>query len=286
MKHPMLNYLKESGMCGDRLPTIFCPGCGIGQVLNYTLHAVDHLVKKDRLIRDHFVFFSGVGCSSRLTSHYLKFDSIWSLHGRAPAVATGALLARPELKVLVFTGDGDAAAIGGNHLIHVCRRNLDMTLICMNNGLYGMTGGQSAPTTPRGVSSSTAPYGNVERAFDLCEMAVTAGASYVARWTTAHPQQCIQTIIKGVRKKGLAFIEIMTQCPTHWKEDPAAMMKRFRAMAVRLTPGETKASLRKDQFFVGEFTDKDQPEWLATYQKIIDQFKRAQDKSRKGAGQE
>jgi 2-oxoglutarate ferredoxin oxidoreductase subunit beta len=273
MKHPMRKYLKESGMCGDRWPTIFCPGCGIGQVLNYTLHAVDHLVEKDGLIRDHFVFFSGVGCSSRLTSQYLNFDSIWSLHGRAPAVATGALLARPELKAIVFTGDGDAAAIGGNHFIQVCRRNLDMTLICMNNGLYGMTGGQSAPTTPQGISSSTAPYGNVEKAFDLSELAITAGASYVARWTTAHPQSCIQAMIKGIRKKGLAFIEIMTQCPTHWKEDPSTMMKGFRSMAVRWTPKKKSAPLRKGQFFIGEFVDKDQPEWLETYQKIIDRLK-------------
>ena len=273
MKHPMLGYLKASGMYGDRLPTIFCPGCGIGQVLNYTLHAVDHLVAEDGLRRDHFVFFSGVGCSSRLTSQYLKFDSIWSLHGRAPAVATGALLARPELKAVVFTGDGDAAAIGGNHFIHACRRNLDMTLICMNNGLYGMTGGQSAPTTPRGIPSSTAPYGNVEQAFDLCAMAITAGASYVARWTTAHPQSCIQSMIKGIRKKGLAFIEIMTQCPTHCKEDPSAMLKAFRSAAVRWTPGKEQAPLQKGEFFIGEFANKDQPEWLETYQKIIDRLR-------------
>ena len=273
MKHPMRKYLKESGMCGERWPTIFCPGCGIGQVLNYTLHAVDHLVEKDGLIRDHFVFFSGVGCSSRLTSQYLNFDSIWSLHGRAPAVATGALLARPELKAVVFTGDGDAAAIGGNHFIQVCRRNLDMTLICMNNGLYGMTGGQSAPTTPQGISSSTAPYGNVEKSFDLSQLAITAGASYVARWTTAHPQSCIQAMIKGIRKKGLAFIEIMTQCPTHWKEDPSAMMKGFRSMAVRWNPNKKDAPLQKGQFFIGEFVDKDQPEWLESYQKIIDRLK-------------
>jgi len=272
MKHPMLSYLKETGMYGDRFPTIFCPGCGIGQVLNYTLEAVDHLVHKDGISRDRFFFASGVGCSARLTSHYLGFDSIWSLHGRAPAVATGALLARPELKAIVFTGDGDVAAIGGNHFIHVCRRNLDMTLICMNNGLYGMTGGQSAPTTARGVPSTTAPYGNVENAFDLCELAVTAGASYVARWTTAHPQQCIQSIEKGIRKKGLAFVEIITQCPTHWKQEPAKMLKKFRSQAARLPKEGARGPLEKDKFWVGEFADKDQPEWLETYQKIVDQF--------------
>ncbi len=272
MKHPMLKYLKETGPCGDRFPTIFCPGCGIGQVLNYTLHAVDQLIEKDKIPQQNFVFISGIGCSARLTSQYLEFDSIWSLHGRAPAVATGALLAKPELKAILFTGDGDVAAIGGNHFIHVCRRNLDMTLICMNNGLYGMTGGQSAPTTARGIPSTTSPYGNVENAFDLCQMAITSGASYVARWTTAHPQQCIQAITKGIRKKGLAFIEIMTQCPTHWKQEPAKMMKKFRTQAVRYSPDREKEQLPKGQFWVGEFIDRDQPEWLETYQKIIDRF--------------
>lgn len=272
MKHPMLKYLKETGPCGDRFPMIFCPGCGIGQVLNYTLHAVDQLIDKDKIPKEHFVFISGIGCSARITSHYLDFDSIWSLHGRAPAVATGALLANPQLKAVLFTGDGDVAAIGGNHFIHVCRRNLDMTLICMNNGLYGMTGGQSAPTTERGTPSTTSPYGNVENSFDLCQMAITSGASYVARWTTAHPQQCIQAITKGIRKKGLAFIEIMTQCPTHWKQDPAKMMKKFRTQAVRFAPEKEREPLKKGQFWVGEFIDRDQPEWLETYQKIIDRF--------------
>lgn len=268
----MLQYLKETGFCGDRFPTIFCPGCGIGQVLNYALNAVDHLVKKDGIPRDQFCFIAGIGCSARVTSQYLGFDAIWSLHGRAPAVATGALLARPELRAIVITGDGDVAAIGGNHFIHACRRNLDMTILCMNNNLYGMTGGQSSPTTLRGILSTTSPYGNVENAFDLCQMAITAGASYVARWTTAHPQQCIQAIEKGIRKKGLAFIEVMTQCPTHWKEEPAKMMKKYRSQAIRLSKEKERESLKRGQFWVGEFVDKDQPEWLESYQKIIDRF--------------
>ncbi|MCX5910007.1 MAG: thiamine pyrophosphate-dependent enzyme [Deltaproteobacteria bacterium] len=270
MKHPMLKYLRETGTCGDRMPTIFCPGCGLGQVLNYTLNAVDHLVKKDGIAPERFVFVAGIGCSARLTSHYLRFDSIWSLHGRAPAVATGALLARPELIPIIFTGDGDAGAIGGNHFIHACRRNLNMTMICMNNGVYGMTGGQTAPTTPRGFPSPTSPYGNVEREFDLCQMAITSGASYVARWTTGHPQPCIAAIEKGVRKKGLAFIEIMTQCPTHWKKEPAKMIKQYRTQAVRLSPEKEKPALQKGQFYVGDFVDIEQPEWVETYQKIID----------------
>ena len=127
-----------------------------------------------------------------------------------------------------------------------------MTLICINNGLYGMTGGQSAPTTQRGFLSTTSPYGNVENAFDLCEMAVTAGASYVARWTTAHPQQCIQTIEKGIRKKGVAYIEIMTQCPTHWREDPSEDDESLPVPGVRFSKEKCEEGLKKGQFWIGE----------------------------------
>jgi 2-oxoglutarate ferredoxin oxidoreductase subunit beta len=264
----MLKYLKESGPCGDRFPTILCPGCGAGQVLNYTLHAVDQIIKEDEIPKERFLFVSGIGCSSRLTTHYLNFDSAWTLHGRAPAIATGALLANPELKVILFTGDGDAAAIGGNHFIHVCRRNLDMTILCMNNGLYGMTGGQVAPTTPRGEYATTAPYGNVENPFDLCRMAETAGASYVARWTAAHPQQTIRSIKKGIRKKGTAFIEILSQCPTHVKKSPVEMLHLLKSETVKIQ------HMKKDdnKIPIGEFLDIDQPEWLETFQKIIDSF--------------
>ena len=223
--HPMLKYLKPGGPSGPRLPFIMCPGCGAGQVLNYTLHAVDHLLSEEGLRKRDFVFISGVGCSSRLTSHYLQFDSAWTIHGRALAIATGALLANPELKIIVFTGDGDAAAIGGNHFIHACRRNLNLTIICINNGLYGMTGGQVAPTTLTGEKTTTTPHGNVEDPFDLCRLAQTAGAAYVARWTTAHPRRCVKTIARGIRKKGTAFIEILSQCPVHKKTPPAEMFR-------------------------------------------------------------
>jgi len=264
--HPMLKYLKESGPSGARLPTILCPGCGAGQVLNYTLHAVDEVIKEDRIPRERFLFVSGIGCSSRLTAGYLNFDSAWTLHGRAPAVATGALLANPELRVVVFTGDGDLAAIGGNHFIHVCRRNLAMTIVCMNNGLYGMTGGQVAPTTPRGDYTTTTPYGNVERAFDLCTMAMTAGASYVARWTTAHARQTIRAIKRGMRKKGTAFVEILCQCPTHAKKPAIDLLRAFKTSTVPLR----KIEKGDGRIAIGEFLDIEQPEWIASYQRIVD----------------
>ncbi len=264
----MLKYLKASGPCGDRLPTILCPGCGAGQVLNYTLHAVDQIIQEDQIAKERFLFISGIGCSSRLTTHYLNFDSAWTLHGRAPAVATGALLANPELKVILFTGDGDAGAIGGNHFIHACRRNLNMTVLCLNNGLYGMTGGQVAPTTQRGEYTTTTPYGNVESAFDLCKMAIAAGASYVSRWTTAHPHQTIQSLKKGIRKKGTAFIEILTQCPIHEKKSAVEMLRSYKAKTIKIE----KIEKGDNRIPIGEFLDIEQPEWLESFQKIIDSF--------------
>lgn len=266
MKHPMLKYLKESGPCGDRLPTILCPGCGAGQVLNYTLHAVDQIIREDGIPKDRFLFISGIGCSSRLTTHYLNFDSAWTLHGRAPAIATGALLANPAFKVIIFTGDGDAGAIGGNHFIHACRRNIDMTILCINNSLYGMTGGQVAPTTKRGDFTTTTPYGNVENAFDLCKMAEVSGASYVARWTTAHPRQTIRSIKEGIRKKGMAFIEVLSQCPTHTKKSAVEWLRIYKEKTIEVEKKEEN----DNRIVIGKFIDIDQPEWLESYQRIID----------------
>jgi 2-oxoglutarate/2-oxoacid ferredoxin oxidoreductase subunit beta len=268
--HPMLKYLKEEAQAGPRLPLIMCPGCGAGQVLNYTLRAVDTLIREDGVRREDVVFISGVGCSSRLASHYLAFDSGWTLHGRALAVATGALLANPALKIVIFTGDGDAAAIGGNHFIHTCRRNLDLTVVCINNGLYGMTGGQVAPTTPLGRATTTTPYGNVEDEFDLCRMAQTAGAAYVARWTTAHPHQAVKAILKGLRKKGTAWIEMLSQCPVHLKTPPAEMFRKLKQATVPLKKAERPEAAGKVP--VGEFCDLDKPDWITRYQAIIDRL--------------
>lgn len=269
-KHPMLKYLKEEAPSGPRLPLIMCPGCGAGQVLSYALHAVDTLIREDELSKNDFVFISGVGCSSRVASHYLNFDSGWTLHGRALAIATGAILANPNLKIIVFTGDGDAAAIGGNHFIHACRRNLDVTILCVNNGLYGMTGGQVAPTTPAGRVTTTTPYGNVEDEFDLCLLARTAGAAYVARWSTAHVHQTIKTIAKGIRKRGTAFIEILSQCPVHQKAAPAKMFRDLKKNTVRLEKAGKPET--EGRIMVGEFVDIDKRDWISRYQESIERF--------------
>jgi 2-oxoglutarate ferredoxin oxidoreductase subunit beta len=269
--HPMLKFLKTSSPSGDRLPTILCPGCGHGQVLNYTLYAVDQIIQAGEAKRDQFVFVTGVGCAARLAAQYLAFDSIWSLHGRTPAVATGILMGNPELKVIIWAGDGDVAAIGGNHLIHACRRNIDLTIICMNNGLYGMTGGQVAPTTLPGKVTTTTPYRNVERAFDLCDLTRSAGATYVARWSTAHAHSCVRSIAKGIRKKGLAFIEILTQCPTHQRKRAPEIMNSFRETTVSRTQYEKDPEKYKDRILLGEFVDTEAPEWIASAQEIIRQ---------------
>ena len=266
--HPMLKYLKETAPAGPRLPLILCPGCGIGQVLNYTLHAVDTILAEDDVRKEDVVFISGVGCSSRVTSHYLNFDSGWTLHGRALPIAAGAKLANPNLKVIVFTGDGDTAAIGGNHFIHTCRRNMDVTILCINNGLYGMTGGQVAPTSTLGQKTTTTPYGNVEEPFDLCRMAESAGAPFVARWTTAHPRQVIKTIKKGIRKEGTAFIEIMSPCPVHTKTKPVEAFQALKEMTVP----KKQAGDSPEKLPVGVLCDINKPDWTSRYQQIIQRF--------------
>lgn len=270
-KHPMLKYLKERGPLGDRLPLIMCPGCGSGQVLNFIFMAIDKLINEKGYLKDNFVFVSGVGCHARLTSHYLNFDSGWTIHGRTLAIATGALLANPDLHLVVITGDGDTGAIGGNHFIHACRRNINLTIVCLNNNLYGMTGGQSSPTTYVDETTSTHPYGNFEADFDLCEMAKTAGASYVARWTTAHPIKATKAILKGIEHKGTSFVEILSQCPTHFKQSPVEMIKQYKEKSV---PYKDFYTSKNGEIVVGEFQNIQRPEWLSSYQKLVQRAQR------------
>jgi len=201
--------LRTSYLRQEMFPTIFCDGCGLGNVLNYTLWAIDEV----GLDLDRTVFVSGIGCSSRLPG-YIDADGLHTTHGRALAFASGIRAANPELTVIVFTGDGDGAGIGGNHLLHTIRRNMDMTVILVNNFTYGMTGGQAAPTTPDGGFSSTTPYGNIEHPLDICELAKALGAPYVARWPVVSPAQPVKSIAEGIRKRGFALIEMLTPCPT------------------------------------------------------------------------
>ncbi|NVM02182.1 MAG: 2-oxoacid:ferredoxin oxidoreductase subunit beta [Candidatus Helarchaeota archaeon] len=192
--------------------TTFCSGCGNGIILNCFIRAVENL----KLEAKSILCVSGIGCSSWIPSPYLKLDTFHTLHGRAIAFATGAKVFNKTLNVVVFTGDGDGAGIGGNHLIHAARRNIAMTVLLVNNSIYGMTGGQYAPTTPVGAYSSTSIYGNPEEPFDLCKLVEAAGATYVARWTTNYPRKLIKSIEEALSNNGFSFIEILTQCPTEF----------------------------------------------------------------------
>ncbi len=168
----MAKALYEKYLRVNRLAHIWCPGCGIGQIINGTIRAID----KVGWDQDKTVIVSGIGCSGRAPG-YMNFDTIHTMHGRALAFATGMKLARPELNVLVIMGDGDCAAIGGNHFIHAARRNIDVKALVINNQIYGMTGGQYSPTTPVDAMATTAPYGDAEPGFDLCGVARAAGAT-------------------------------------------------------------------------------------------------------------
>ncbi|MDD2221611.1 MAG: 2-oxoacid:ferredoxin oxidoreductase subunit beta [Clostridia bacterium] len=192
----------------DNLPHIWCAGCGNGIVMSAFARAYDKL----GLDKDKTVGVSGIGCSSRITG-YLDLNTLHTAHGRALPFATGVKMTRPEFAVFVFMGDGDCAAIGGNHFIHACRRNMDMTAIIINNYIYGMTGGQFSPLTPFGSKASTAPYGSVDRNFDICSLAIGAGATFVARGDVYHTKQLEKLIIEAHEHKGFSVIEVLSTCP-------------------------------------------------------------------------
>ncbi len=206
-----------------KFPNVWCAGCGNGIVMGALIRAIDSL----DLDKNEVVVVSGIGCSSRMPV-YLDFCTLHTTHGRAIAFATGVKVAKPRLKVIVITGDGDCLAIGGNHFIHACRRNIDITTILINNKIYGMTGGQFSPTTPGGKIGTTAPYGNYEKQFDPVKLAAGAGASYVARGTVYHAQQLEKLIAGGISKKGFAVIDCISNCHTYYgrlnKEGDAGAM--------------------------------------------------------------
>ncbi|MEE9613608.1 MAG: 2-oxoacid:ferredoxin oxidoreductase subunit beta [Thermodesulfobacteriota bacterium] len=195
----------------DKLPHIWCPGCGHGIVLKSLLRAID----KSGLTKDEICMVSGIGCSSR-TPGYVDFNTMHTLHGRALSYATGIKLAKPELNLIVTTGDGDALAIGGNHFIHTCRRNIDMTILVYSNSIYGMTGGQYSPITPEESIATTSRYGNIEPPFDCCEMAKASGATFVARGTAYHCQELEKTILAAIKHKGTSVVEIIDSCPVYF----------------------------------------------------------------------
>lgn len=261
-----------------RLP--FCPGCGAFTVMDAFLRAVYELGYKDL---SKFVFCSGIGCSSWIPSPYFMADSIHTLHGRSIPVATGVKLMRPDLNVVVFGGDGDIVGIGLSHFVHAARRNLDVLVIMVNNMVYGMTGGQVAPTTPFGAKTTTTPYGSFEYPLDAARLAVTAGANYVARWTTAHRNELKEAIKKALMLKGFRFIEAVSQCPTAFGrrvgfKNAAEMVRWFKENSIPLEQAE---KLNEEdltaKIIVGEFVQRQRPTLTETvYIKIKEAQKNGQ----------
>lgn len=249
-------------------PHIWCPGCGHGTVLNGLIRAVEDL----GISKNEFVIVSGIGCSSRI-SGYVDFHSFHTLHGRALAFATGVKLAKPELNVIVSMGDGDALSIGGNHFIHAARRNINMTAIIMNNRIYGMTGGQHSPMSGLGAQSTTTPYSNIDRDFDIVQLAMAAGATFVARSTTYHVKQMSGLIQKAIVHRGFSVVEILSQCPTYYGRrnkigDAADMVKYYRDNTTRV--GSGKKEKRPGLIEIGLFLESEQPEYCVEYEKMID----------------
>ena len=258
-------YLRQSA-----LPHIWCPGCGHGILLAAILRAIDKL----QLEQDKTVIVSGIGCSSR-ASGYMNFNTVHTAHGRALPFATGIKLANPELNVIVITGDGDATAIGGNHFIHACRRNIDLTTIIFNNSIYGMTGGQASPLTPAGAFATTAPFGQLDRSFDIAALAIAAGSTYVARGTAYHAVQLTDLVAKGIQNKGFSVIDAITQCPTSFGRKnkmgaPATMMQWQKDHAVMIqAAAKMQPSDLVDKFVIGELHKSEAPEYTAEYDKLI-----------------
>ena len=257
-----------------KFPHVWCPGCGIGIMLGALIRAID----RTGFEKDDIVLVSGIGCSSRLPV-YVDFNTLHTTHGRALTFATGVKLAKARLKVIVVMGDGDAVAIGGNHFIHAARRNIDLTAIVVNNNIYGMTGGQYSPTTPYGMRSATTTYGNVEHAFRISELAVTAGASFVARGTVYHANQLATLMEAAFLKVGFSVVEVISHCHTQygklnkmggavamleWQRDHAVPVEQ----AIRAGTPECPAPIPPDKFLTGILVDREMPVYEAEYEKI------------------
>ena len=232
----MVTEIARQYLRHDKFPSIWCPGCGHGIILGAILRAVHKL----GLDKNKVMMVSGIGCSGR-TPGYVDFHTLHTTHGRALTFATGIKLVRPEMTVLVVMGDGDAAAIGGNHFIHAARRNIDITAIVYNNSIYGMTGGQVSPTTPTGMYATTAPYGMIEKPFDIVELALGAGASFVARGSSYHVPMLDGLIKKAILHKGFSVVDVITTCPINFgrrnklSADGAKNLKYVESIVVPLS---------------------------------------------------
>jgi 2-oxoglutarate ferredoxin oxidoreductase subunit beta len=269
-EHPIAPYIRM-----DRMPHIWCPTCGIGTVVKCFASAL----QQTKVDLNKVAVVSGIGCTGRVAG-YMRLDGFHTTHGRAVPFATGLKLARPELLVTVFSGDGDLVGIGGNHFIHAVRRNMDLLVVLVNNFIYGMTGGQNGPTTPIGARSSTMPYGNYERAFNLPHLAASCGATYVARWTCLHVRQLTKAFADGMLRKGFRFIEVITPCSTLYarlnKLGTGFELMKFYHDNVDIRHGaDTREAAIgfQDRILCGKFIDEEKPTFLDMmhehYKKIL-----------------
>jgi len=256
------------------LPHIWCAGCGHGILMKSIIRAIAKL----ELDKNKIAVVSGIGCVSRMTG-YLDFNTLHTTHGRAITFATGLKMVRPDMTIILVCGDGDAVAIGGNHFIHACRRNIDLKMIVANNYIYGMTGGQVAPTTPIDDISTTTPYGNIDREFDICRLAEGAGATFVARTTSFHTEQMDQLIIQAIKHKGFSVIDVIDACWTVYGrrnkfKDHVAMLKWQRDIALPLKAAERmKPEDVKGKILTGIFCSKEAPEYVEEYRKLQNKAK-------------
>jgi len=255
-ENPVNKYLRM-----ERMPSIWCPGCGIGTTVNCFARALD----ESEFDLDKVAVVSGIGCTGRVAG-YLNTDSFHTTHGRAIPFATGLQLARPDLKVVVYSGDGDLSAIGGNHFIHAARRNADLLVVMVNNFTYGMTGGQVTPTTFRPAIASTTPYGAFEDTFSLPMLADTCGAVYVARWTAFHVKQLAKSMNEALNKRGFRFIEVIAPCPTLYLRrnklgEGLDEMKFYKEKSVIRNGADTRevALDYRKEITVGKFVDRERP---------------------------
>ncbi|MDQ7779893.1 MAG: thiamine pyrophosphate-dependent enzyme [Planctomycetota bacterium] len=240
----------------ETFPTPFCPGCGHGILMG----AIARCATEMELDPLRLLFVSGIGCAAWIPSPHFATDTLHTTHGRAIAFATGAKLFKPALKVVVVSGDGDLSAIGGNHLIHAARRNIEMTVLCANNSIYGMTGGQAGPTTPTGARTATTPEGNPERPFDLCRLVYGAGATYVARSTVYHVRHLMKVIKNALSHKGFAFVDVVSPCFTQFgrKNKVASASDQLFGLKEACATVDGLAGLAEDRqadkIAIGEFT--------------------------------
>jgi len=275
-EHPAAPLLRM-----DRIPHIWCPTCGIGTTVKCFCSALQNT----GIDLNDIAVVSGIGCTGRVAG-YINSDSYHTTHGRAIPYATGLKLANPKLKVIVFSGDGDLIAIGGNHFIHAARRNMDIMVVCVNNFIYGMTGGQVAPTTPIGASCSTSPHGNNEPPFNIPHLAASCGATYVARWTALHIRRVTKSMEEALQRRGFSVIEIITPCPTLYARrnklgDGLSLMQFYHDNA-EIKHGADPKGLDigfQSKITVGKFVDEDKPTFLDLYneglsRRLGDKFKK------------